>query len=274
MVDVGVVILNFKMRKLVETCLTTLFADLENSGLTAAVVVTDNNSEDGLLEWIGEKFPQVQTIQIGGNFGFASGVNPGLRVLDAKYYFVLNPDTQFINPNTIRNLYDWMEEHPTVGVSGPRLLNGDGTLQYSCHQFPSLSIQLIRRSPLSHHQFFKRRIDSFLLKDIDRTKARPVDWIQGSAMFIRKEALNQVGLLDEGFWMYFEDTDWCRRFWQKGWLVYYLPQISLMHLHGRGSAKVPGMIAPIFKNRLAREHLKSWARYFWKWRGAERLTHV
>ncbi|MCX6781405.1 MAG: glycosyltransferase family 2 protein [Candidatus Magasanikbacteria bacterium] len=271
MVDVGIVILNYKMRKLVEPCLTTLFVDLEKSGLTSKVVVTDNNSGDGLFEWIAEHFPQVETIQIGGNYGFARGVNPGMRALDARYYFVLNPDTQFVEPNTIRRLYDWMESNPKVGVSAPRLLNGDGTLQYSCHRFPTVLVQLIRRSPLSHRQFFKRRIDSFLLKDVDRTIARPVDWVQGSAMFIRRGALKQVGLLDEKFWMYFEDTDWCRRFWNAGWLIYYLPEISLVHHHGRGSAKVPGVIAPLFKNPLARAHLQSWARYFWKWRNERPL---
>lgn len=266
MVDVGIVILNFRMRKLVETCLQTLFSDIKNSELSVEVVVTDNASGDGLLEWIAENFPQVKTKQIGGNFGFARGVNPGVAMLDAKYYFILNPDTQFVEPNTIKRLYDWMEAHTRVGVASPRLLNGDGSLQYSAHQFPTLTVQLIRRSPLSRYTYFKRRVDKFLLKDIDRTVARPVDWVQGSAMFIRKEALDQVGLLDERFFMYFEDTDWCRRFWQAGWLIYYLPEISLVHHHGRGSAQVPGMLKPLFKNKLAREHLRSWALYFWKWR--------
>ncbi len=268
MVDVGIVILNFKMRNLVEVCLKTLFEDVGASGLTVAVVVTDNKSEDGLVEWIHENYPQVQTVVTDGNVGFARGVNPGLRMLEARYYFVLNPDTQFIEPNTIRRLYDWMETHPRVGVSGPRLLNGDGSLQFSCHRFPTLTVQLIRRSPLSKYRFFKKRIDHFLLRDSDCTKDRPVDWIQGSAMFIRHEALRDVGYLDERFWMYFEDADWCRRFWNAGWMIYFLPHIALLHFHGRGSAKVPGMIKPLFKNKLAREHLKSWARYFWKWRAA------
>ncbi|MDQ5931696.1 MAG: hypothetical protein QG607_397 [Patescibacteria group bacterium] len=271
MVNVAVVILNYKMRALVEECLATLFRDIEGSGLTVSIALTDNKSDDGLIEWVKEKYPQILTIVNDGNVGFARGVNPGLRMLDAEYYFVLNPDTQFVNPSTIRQLYDWMENNPKVGVSSPKLLNADGSLQYSCHRFPSLTVQLIRRSPLAKYRFFAQYVDKFLLKDIDRTLQRPVDWVQGSALFIRGTAMKQVGLLDERFWMYFEDTDWCRRFWKAGWLIYYLPQISLLHVHGRGSAKVPGMIMPIFKNKLAREHLKSWALYFWKWRH-ERIT--
>jgi len=271
MVDVSIVILNFKMRSLVEACLATLFKDIENSGLTVSVVVTDNASGDGLFEWIAAHYPKVITIANDGNIGFARGVNPGLRAVAARYYFVLNPDTEFVQKNTIRQLYDWMEANKKVGVCAPKLLNADGSLQFSCHRFPSLTVQLIRRSPLSNYRFFARRIDKFLLKDIDRTVARPVDWIQGSAMFIRKEALDSAGLLDERFWMYFEDIDWCRRFWNAGWHIYYIPEISLLHVHGRGSAKVPGIIIPIIKNKLAREHLYSWFKYFWKWR-AERIT--
>src|SRR3989338_4053067 len=274
MVDVAVVILNFKMRALVETCLETLFQDIAQSGLTVGVVVTDNKSEDGLLAWIHQNYPAVKTIETEGNIGFARGVNPGIRSIEARYYFILNPDTQFTEPNTIQRLYDWMQTHSKVGVAAPRLLNGDGSLQYTIHRFPSLSVQLIRRSPLSKYRFFKSRVDRFFLKDVDRSEPRPVDWAQGSALFIRKEALDDVGLLDERYWMYFEDTDWCRRFWQRGWLIYFLPHIALIHFHGRGSAKVPGMILPLFKNRLAREHLKSWAKYFWKWRAAGRLKII
>lgn len=271
MVDISVVILNFKMRKLVEACLATLFKDIEQSGLSVAVVVTDNASEDGLLEWIAQNYPSVTTIAHAGNIGFACGVNPGLVAAAAKYYFVLNPDTEFIQEKSLRRLYDWMEAHKKVGVCAPKLLNADGTTQFSSHRFPSLTVQLLRRSPLSKYRYFSRAIDKFLLKDMVRTQAHPVDWVQGSAMFIRKEALDKVGLLDERFWMYFEDTDWCRRFWKAGWFIYYLPEISVRHVHGRGSAKVPGMIIPILKNKLARQHLYSWFKYFWKWR-ADRIT--
>lgn len=268
MIDVAIVILNHKMRALVENCLQTLFADITAAPFSVEVVVVDNASADGLLEWVAEKYPQVKTIQTGGNFGFARGVNMGLTALAAKYYFVLNPDTKFVEPKTIERLYDWMEAHPQIGMCSPRLINADGGEQFSCHRFPSLTVQLVRRTALSHWRFFKKRIDDFLLINVDRTKIRPVDWVQGSAQFVRAAAVAEVGLFDERFWMYYEDCDWCRRFWQAGWSIYFLPDITLMHLHGRGSAKVPGMIWPLFKNRLAREHLKSWALYFWKWRDA------
>ena len=272
MTDISIVILNYKMRARVEACLHSLFLDIENSQLSISVLVSDNNSDDGLLEWIKEKYPHVIAIQNGANIGFGAGVNAALKQCSARYYFVLNPDTQCIEPQTIQRLYEWMEAHERVGMCAPKLLNGDGSIQFSCNEFPTPSIQLLRRSPLSNIPWIRRKIDQFLMKKMDRTHARPVDWVQGSAMFVRGSALKTVGLFDEQFWMYLEDTDWCRRFWLAGWSIYYVPHISLIHFHGRGSAAVPGIFMPLFKNKLAREHLKSWALYFWKWRGTRART--
>lgn len=159
-----------------------------------------------------------------------------------------------------------MESHPCIGMCAPQLLNGDGTVQYSVNRFPDVAVQLIRRSPLSRRPKFAKKIDNFLMKDMDRSIDQPVDWAQGSAQFVRAEAYDEVGGFDERFWMYFEDTDLCRRFWKAGWPVYFVPSISLVHYHGRGSAKLPGIIKPLLKNKLARQHLLSWANYFWKWR--------
>ena len=92
----------------------------------------------------------------------------------------------------------------------------------------------------------------------------------GSAMFARKEALGEVGLFDERFWMYYEDIDWCLRMWEAGWPVYYLHDIVIMHAHGRGSAKVPGVMKALLKNKLARVHLSSWLKFMWKWRGSSK----
>lgn len=264
--QIAVVILNYKMRHFVEQCVRSVAGDAAACGLTVQLVVVDNDSRDEVLAWVAHEVPNAITVQTGGNFGFAHGVNAGLRACRASYYFVLNPDAHFTQSNTLHGLYAWMEAHPRVGVCGPRLINDDGSLQYSCMKFPSLTIQLLRRSSLSLWPFVARRIDSFLMRQWAHDTERPIDWLMGSALFIRDTALQAVGPLDEQFWMYYEDTDWSRRFWQKGWPVYYLPHITLMHHHGRGSAKVPGIIMPLLKNKLARAHLKSWALYFWKWK--------
>lgn len=256
------------MRADVEACVASLLADISGADFITEIVIVDNGSDDGLLEWCAATHPQIKTVSTGGNFGFAHGVNAGLKIVNARYYFVLNPDTRFVEPNTLVRLLAWMEQNKTIGVAAPRLVYADGSHQPSAHRFPTLLVQLVRRSPLSRRTFFKKRINNFLLANEKLDTARPVDWAQGSALFIRAEALMEVGPLDERFWMYYEDCDWCRRFWQAGWPIYYLPEITVRHNHGRGSAKVPGIFKPLFVNRLARAHLKSWAQYFWKWRKA------
>lgn len=271
MIQIAVIILNYKMRHHVETCVRSIIADSNAlDAPTTQLIVVDNNSQDGVLEWVHEYAPEAVTVQTGGNFGFAHGVNAGLRASAARgaanYYFILNPDAYCTEPHTLKRLFDWMETHPRVGVCGPRLLNSDGSLQYSCMRFPTLTVQLLRRSSFAARGWVKRRISIFLMSNWEHNHERPVDWLMGSALFIRHDALTQVGNLDERFWMYYEDTDWSRRFWQHGWPVYYVPHVTLTHHHGRGSARVPGVLVPLIKNKLARAHLKSWMQYFWKWK--------
>lgn len=272
--DVAVIILNYNMRPLVEACLRSLFFDIYETKLSVRVIITDNNSSDGLRESLPETFPDVTVINTGGNMGFARGVNTGIRAVNARYYFILNPDTEFIEPHTIERLHAWMENHTRVGVCSPRLMNSDGSLQYSCHPFPSLLIQPLRRTKAANYKWICKRIDSFLMRGIDHNQTRPVDWVMGSALFIRASALNETGFLDERFWMYYEDADWCRRFWRQGWPIYYIGDVALMHRHGRASARVAGTIKPLIVNRVAREHVKSWAKYFWKWRGERGLKII
>ena len=108
------------------------------------------------------------------------------------------------------------------------------------------------------------------MKDFHHNETRPVDWIMGSAMFVKDKAIEHVGVFDERFWMYYEDSDWCRRMWEAGWPVYYVSTITLEHVHGRGSAKVPGIAKALLTNQLARVHVSSWLKYMWKWRGNHR----
>lgn len=267
MKDITVVIVNYKMHEMIRACLASLHKDLASSSRPPSthVVVVDNASQDGVEALMREQYPQYTCIVNARNEGYGSAVNKGIRAATARYYFVLNPDTVFVEPRTLERLLAFMDQHQKIGMIAPKLLNADGSLQYSCNRFPYFAEQLLRRTTLGKYAWVERRIGRLLMKDFDHKKTQPVDWVIGSAMFIRASALERTGLMDERFFMYFEDTDWCRRFWEHHLPVYYVHDIVLIHRHMRGSARVPGLKA-LFVNRLARVHVVSWIKYMWKWR--------
>jgi GT2 family glycosyltransferase len=265
--DVCITVVNYKMKEHIERCFVSLFEDLQGENLNIKVIVVDNGSSDGIKNFLAEKYPSVECIELPENVGFGKAQNVGLKSAEAKYYFVLNPDTYFKpGGKIIRQLHDWLEAHPKVGMVGPKIVYPDGSLQYSCYRFPGLLHPLVSRGNFETG-WGKKLHDTALMRDFDHNETRPVDWVMGSAMFVRGSAMQEVGMFDDRFWMYYEDSDWCRRMWEKGWPVYYAHHIVLEHLHGRGSAKVPGTFTALFKNKLARVHLLSWLKYAWKWRG-------
>lgn len=265
--DITVAIVNYKMKEDTARCLTSLFRDINGSALRVQVIVADNASHDDIEGYLKLNFPQVRVMALSKNVGFGRGQNAAIAAIPAKYYFLVNPDVEFPDSGrTIERMYQWMEAHPKVGVLGPQLLNRDGSLQYSCYRFPRFFAQPARRLGLqTRWRWVARQVDEFLMKDFEHDRTQPVDWIMGSAMFVRDAAISQVGMFDDRFFMYFEDCDWCRRFWEAGWPVYYVHDIRLTHGHRRASAALPGLKAVLF-NPLTRIHIKSWVKYFWKWR--------
>ncbi|MBI5229773.1 MAG: glycosyltransferase family 2 protein [Candidatus Magasanikbacteria bacterium] len=265
--DISIVIVNYLMKDDIEHCLLTLKEDLHGSTLDVKVVVVDNTPNDGCGLMLKKEYPSAVYLPQTSNLGFGKAVNVGLKAAAARYYFVCNPDTRFLpDTRTIERLYRFMEEHPKIGMIGPKLLNENGTLQYSCYRFHQFWMPFLRRSSVGAHRRFRRVVDHFLMKDFDHSQARPVDWIMGSAMFARASMMEEVGLMDERYFMYFEDADWCRRFWVAHFPVYYVPFIVIVHRHERGSARERGLIRSMIKNKLTRTHIKSWLKYMWKWR--------
>lgn len=264
--DVAITIVNYKMKEDTVRCLTSLFQDIEGSTLRAQVVVVDNASYDDIAAYCAVHFPQVRVIALTENVGFGRGQNLAMAAAPAKYYFLVNPDVEFpADAHVVERLFAWMEAHPKIGVAGPQLLNRDGSVQLSCYRFPRFFAQPARRLGLqTRWQWVARQVDEFLMRDFPHDRTQPVDWIMGSAMFVRAAALEQVGVFDDRFFMYFEDCDWCRRFWEAGWPVYYVYDIRLTHGHRRASASIPGLKA-VLLNPLTRIHIRSWLKYFWKW---------
>ncbi|HBV57977.1 MAG TPA: hypothetical protein DEB73_01785 [Candidatus Magasanikbacteria bacterium] len=267
MFDIVVTIVNYKMAEDIRDLLHSMKSDLIGSDLKVQIVVVDNTPEEGAWLMFKNNFPEVKYLPQESNVGFGKAQNIGIKSTEAKYHFILNPDAVFPSgERVLQRLFEHMETHPKIGMVGPKLLNSDNSLQYSCYRFPDFWIPLYRRSSLGEFKKNHRKVARYLMHDFNHDRNQPVDWIMGSAMFARGIALEQTGLFDERYFMYFEDCDLCRRFWDANWPIYYIHDIKIKHRHGKGSAKVPGFLSSIMKNPLTRVHIISWLQYMWKWR--------
>jgi GT2 family glycosyltransferase len=236
MKDIGVCIVTRSSKEVVLDCLTSLFEQTQR--LKMDVVVVDNASQDDSVEAIRLNFPSVKLILNKENFGYARAVNQGLRALDAHYYVLLNPDAVILE-NALERLVQFMEETPQAGICVPKVLNSDGTLQYQCRRGEarpgevfSYFIGLDRLFPSD------QRFTGYLLRHLDNDVVNEVKAVSGSCMMIRREVTEQIGYLDELYFAYQEDTDYCLRARLVGWKVYYVPMGKVIHLGGRGGSGV------------------------------------
>lgn len=232
--------------------------------LSFEIVVIDNNPAAGVEEILKNEFPDVRYLLTPRNDGFGSAMNKGIAEARGEYVLIFNPDI-VVRPGSLEALHRFMEQNPRVGIVGPKLLNPDGTLQHSCSRYHTPLIPILRRTPLGRLPFGQRRLDDFLMTDVNHNETMNVDWLMGSALFTRRQALDEVGAFDEGFFMYFEDTDLCRRFWQSGWRVVYYPEARMVHYHRRASSD-GNLFAQLF-SPMTQEHMKSAVRFFRKYSG-------
>ena len=270
MLNLSIVIVNYNSRGLLRQCLKSLYKNLQGSPLNYRIVVVDNNSTDGSVALVREEFPAVRLIPREMNSGYARGINTGITSIEARYYLILNPDTTIVQEKAIEQIVQFMDTHLDAGITGLKLINPNGTTQISCCQFPKFFYPLYRRTLLGRLPPFKKAVRDYLLLDWDHNETRMVPWVIGTGMIVNGSALAQVGLMDERFFMYFEDTDWCRRFWENGWKVYYLHRVEVVHYYGRGSARVMGLVS-IF-DRQTRIHISSWLKYFLKYLGRQNVN--
>lgn len=224
--------------------------------------LVDNSAGDGTGAMVREKFPWVKIIDDQGNVGFGAGNNLAFREARGEYVMLVNPDLTIFQ-GEFEKLIAFADAHPEIGLIGPKLLNPDRSLQRTFHRFPSPLIPLYRRTPLGRTSWGKRAIDEYLMLDANADAVQDVDGLFGAAILIRKQALDQIGTFDEQFFMYFEDTDFCRRAWESGWRVCYAPIATFVHYHQRESEAKH--IWHLFTNRVVREHIKSGIRYFLKY---------
>ncbi len=268
-VDLSILIVHTFERDLVRQTLRAIRRAAP--ALNYEVVVIDNNPALGLETILKREFAGVNYLSRNYNAGFGSSMNVGIKAARGKYVLVFNPDI-LVDTGSLEKMFAYMEAHPEVGILGPKLLNADGTLQYSCYRSPRTIVPLLRRTWLGKLPFGRKIIDQFLMKDVSHETIMEVDWLMGSAMFIRQSLLQNIGGFDERFFMYFEDTDLCRRAWQTGAKVVYFPEASMVHYHRRASAD--GSFFMQLLNPLTRQHIASAIKYFLKYSGQHHPRHA
>ena len=231
--DLSVVIISWNTREMLRDCLDSVFAGLGD--LDAQIIVVDNASQDGSPEMVRSAFPRVELIENDGNRGFAAANNQGFEIASGRHVLLLNSDT-IIHGDVLPASVAWMDDHPQAGVMGCRVLNDDGTLQITCSRFPGLLNLFLQASGLSRlpGAFF----DRYRMERWDRRDTRAVDVVSGCYMLVRRSAMDQVGPLDESFFFYGEETDWCRRFASAGWGLFLAPVGEITHLGGGSVRKL------------------------------------
>jgi len=293
MTDLSIVIVSWNVCDLLQRCLRSIYTREAGSageaaggaegstaarsrtpaGLALQVIVVDNASSDGSAKMVQEQFPNVRLVVNRSNRGFPAANNQGIAVADGRYVLLLNPDTE-IKAHALTRLVDFGDQHPDVGIIGPQLLNPDGSVQSSRRRYPTLATAFLESTwlqpaitDLQSHRVaagltapLHHVLQRYYVSDQPDDVIQDVDWITGAAMFARGEVIDEVGLMDEGFFMYSEELDWCRRFREAGWRVVYLPTAQVVHHVGKSSEQV-----------VAARHIHfqtSKVRYFRKYHGA------
>ena len=266
--ELEILILSYNTRELLGDCLSSIYQKIR--GIEFGVIVVDNGSGDNSTEMIKTEFPQVKLIENRDNLGFARANNQAIRQSGARYLLLLNPDTSLAN-NSCSEMLRFMDEHPEVGILGCRLLNTDGTIQPSNSSFPNLFTEFLRIFQLKRlipgpglREKVGERLSGILGSTLreyfrvywDSDRTREVDWVSGACLLVRRKAVEDVGVLDESFFMYYEDADWCYRMRRGGWKTCYFPFFEIIHYVGKSDSQ--------FNLRTFLERHKSMYHYFRK----------
>jgi N-acetylglucosaminyl-diphospho-decaprenol L-rhamnosyltransferase len=249
--DLGVVVVNYNAGEHLLRCLESVQSSAGDASVE--VIVVDNASRDGSMERLAEVNPDVARIENRDNRGFAAAVNQGIRASAAPYLFVLNPDAE-ITGGTLSGLLKLADDRPRVGAIGPLVRDLDGSLYPSARKVPTIG-EAIGHAFLHPFNTENRYSRAYTMADWDRASEREVSWVSGSCVLLRRAALEQVGLFDEGYFMYAEDADLCTRLRSAGWTVLFTPELEVTHERGVSTPN---------SKRMIRVHSDSIYRYFAK----------
>lgn len=228
--DASIVIISYNTRALLENCLVSLFSSV--TGLSFEVWVVDNASSDGSADMVENRFPLVRCIRNNTNLGFARANNQAISQTTGRYIVLLNSDT-IMMPLTLETIVSFMDKHQDIGICGGQLLNQDGSLQNSIANIPSLATELLNKS-------FLRRMfpDKYPGKELKIEVPSEVESIVGACMVVSHKAIEDVGMLDERYFFFFEETDWCLSMKKAGWRIFFHPHAKIVHLQGASAKKI------------------------------------
>lgn len=266
--ELSIIILNYKDKEMFKNGIESILG--LQLPIEHEIIAIDNHSQDGTVEMVNEHFltrklsTSFTFIPLSTNTGYTAGNNVGIRKARGKYVLIMNPDILYSDREDILKILEYMNTHTDVAIVGPKLFNTDESVQYSCFRFYKLFTPLYRRTFLHTFSFAKRDIDRYLMTDFDHGSIREVDWLLGSNMFVRKSVFDEVGVLDERFFLYFSDLEFCYRIWDKGLKVIYYPYTHITHFHKRESASSSGV--KVMFSYTTRLHIKDWIKFLLKYK--------
>jgi GT2 family glycosyltransferase len=257
MLDLSIIIISWNVADLLAACLDSVLQNTPPS-LQIEIIVIESGSKDHSVQMLKARFPQVNLIEYAENIGFVRGNNIGFKLAHGRHILLLNPGTEVVG-NALNDMVTYLDQHPDVGIVGPHTLNTDGTTQSTRRRFPTLATGIFEATWLQ--KFAPHSVlDRYYVKDQPDNGVYEVDWVQGSALMARHELYNQFGGLDEGFFMYCEELDWCHRAKLAGWKIVYLGIAQIIHHGGKSSEQIVAQRDIYFH--------ESKLRYFRKYHGA------
>jgi len=251
--DLSIVILNWKVKDLLRKCLASVYE--HTSGIDFEVFVVDNDSRDGSVEMVLQEFSQVTLMANNTNVGFAAGNNQAIEQASGDFVILLNPDTE-LTSNAFAKIIEVMQMHPEVGVCGPKLLNPDGTLQNSVRHYPSFCSQALVMLKLHNFLPWLPPVRHYFATDFDYEREQEVDQVMGAAFMIRRDVLEDIGGLDQDYFIWFEEVDYCRRAANAGYKVLYTPQAEIIHHGGESFVQALGLQRQKYLNDSLLKYMK------------------
>jgi GT2 family glycosyltransferase len=258
--DLSIITVPWNVKDLVRENFKAIFANTEN--IEFEVISVDNDSKDGTTEMIKAEFPQVTSIFNNYNAGFAKANNQGIKISRGRYVLLLNPDMRVL-PGTLEKMVRWMDGHKDVGVAGCHLINEKGETVLHVRRFPTVWDQLFIILKLPH--LFPNLLGKYLMRDFDYTKEAEADSIRGSFFMIRWEVIDKLGGLDERYFLWFEEVDYCRQAKNAGWKLMYTPAVKCIDHVGKSFGQVPRGRTQIYFRDSMLKYFKKWHPFWQYW---------